>query len=143
MENTPLSLTTIVLFAPLVGMIVLLFIPRVREDAIRWVTLAVTVITFILTLLLGLAMDFSDPGLQHVTLYNWIPTWGISFYVGVDGMSFLLVLLTALIMPPAVLISFKPITDRVKLYYALLLLLEWAMIGVFVAQDLFLFYVMW
>ncbi len=143
MENTPLSLTTVVLFAPLMGMIVLLFIPRAREDAIRWVTLAVTVITFILTLLLGLAMDFADPGLQHATRYNWIPTWGISFYVGVDGMSFLLVLLTALIMPPAVLISFKPITDRVKLYYALLLLLEWAMIGVFVAQDLFLFYVMW
>ncbi len=143
MENTAISLTTIVLFAPFVGLLVLLFIPRDREDTIRYWSLAVAVITFALAVGLALQMDPGNPDLQQVTIYNWIPAWGISYYVGVDGLSILLVLLTAVIMPPSLLISFKAIQDRVKLYYAFMLLLEWAMIGVFVAQDLFLFYIFW
>ncbi len=143
MENTPISLTTVVLFAPFVGLLVTLFIPWRRADTIRWVTLGTTVVTLVLAALLALSMDYSNPDLQQVTIYNWIPAWNISYYVGVDGLSILLVLLTAFIMPPSVLISFRSITDRVKLYYGLMLLLEWAMLGVFMAQDLFLFYVFW
>ncbi len=143
MENTAISLTTVVLFSPLVGLLVLLFLPRKQEEAIRWVTLATTVVAFVLSILLAAAMDFSQPGLQLATLYNWVPSWGISYYVAVDGLSVLLVLLTGFIMPASVLVSWDSIKDRVKLYYAFLLLLEWAMFGVFMAQDLFLFYIFW
>jgi len=143
MENTAISLTTVVLFAPLVGMFVLLFIPRQREEAIRRVALGTTLVTLVLAVLLALAMNHADPGLQLVTYYNWIPAWGISYYVGVDGLSILLVLLTAFIMPASILVSWDSIKDRVKLYYVFMLLLECAMIGVFVAQDLFLFYIFW
>ncbi len=143
MENTAISLTSIVLFAPLVGMILLLLVPKEREDWIRYGALATTVITFVLAVFLALALDYQSAALQEVTFYSWIPAWGIGYYVGVDGLSILLVLLTGVIMPPAVLISFKAITDRIKLYYAFMLLLEFAMIGVFVAQDLFLFYIFW
>lgn len=153
--NTSISLTSVVLFAPLIGMIILLFLrnPEAeglddetrqrRGDAIRYFALAVTVVTFVLAVGLAVSLDPADPGLQEATIYNWVPNWNISFYVAVDGMSMLMVLLTVLIMPPALLISFKPIQKRIKLFYAFLLLLEWAMLGVFVAQDLFLFYVFW
>ena len=73
----------------------------------------------------------------------WIPTAGINFAMGVDGISVLLVLMTTLLMPIAILSSFTSITDRVKEYYAFLLLLETGMLGVFFALDLFLFYIFW
>lgn len=143
MENTAISLTTVVLFAPLVGLLVTLFLPKSREETIRWVTLATSVVVFVLTVILAVQMDPAVAGLQMVTYYNWIPSWGISYYVGVDGLSVLLILLTGFIMPSAILISWKSIKDRVKLYYSFMLLLEWAMLGVFMAQDLFLFYIFW
>jgi NADH-quinone oxidoreductase subunit M len=143
MENTAISLTTLVLFAPFVGMLVTLFVPRSREEAIRWVALGASVITFLLTIVLALQMDPEVAELQLVTFYNWIPSWGISYYVGVDGLSVLLIMLTGFIMPSAILISWKSIKERIKLYYAFMLLLEWAMLGVFMAQDLFLFYIFW
>ncbi len=143
MENTGISLTTLTLFVPLIGMLVLLFIPRSQEHTIRWVSLATTVITFVMTLLMLAAFNSGDPDLQLVTYMSWIPQWGISYYVGVDGLSILLVLMTSFIMPSAILVSWKSIKERVKLYYAFMLLLQWAMIGVFVAQDLFLFYIFW
>jgi NADH-quinone oxidoreductase subunit M len=143
MENTAISLTTVVLFTPFVGLLALLFFPKDRDESIRWFTLAVSVVVFVLTVMLSLRLDPDVAGLQEVTFYNWIPSLGISYYVGVDGLSILLVLLTGFIMPSAILISWKSIKDRVKLYYGFMLLLEWAMLGVFMAQDLFLFYIFW
>ncbi|GAB4458168.1 MAG: NADH-quinone oxidoreductase subunit M [Anaerolineae bacterium] len=143
MENTPISLTTIVTFLPIAGLIIVLFINRDREDIIRWVTLGTAVITFLASLGMVAAFDASNPGLQLETYYNWIPGFNISYHVAVDGLSMLLVLLTTFIMPLAVLASFDPIKERVKLYYCMLLLIETAMLGVFVAQDLFLFYIFW
>ncbi len=143
MENTAISLTSVVLFAPFVGMLILMFLPKKQEEVIRWVALGTSIVSFVLSILLAAAMDFSNPELQLATFYNWVPAWGISFYVAVDGLSVLLVLLTGFIMPAAILISWDSIKDRVKLYYIFMLLLEWAMFGVFMAQDLFLFYVFW
>ncbi len=143
MENTAISMTAMATFAPIVGLIVLLFIRDEQEDAIRWVALGASLVTFIISVGMLLAFDPSSPQLQMQTHYNWIPSLGISFHVGVDGLSMLLVMLTTVIMPVAVIISFDPIQERVKLYYAMLLLIETAMLGVFVAQDLFLFYIFW
>ncbi len=143
MENTPISLTTIVTFLPIAGLVILLFIPREREDSIRWVTFGASLVTFLASVGMLLAFDAGNPGLQMETVYNWIPGFNISYHVAVDGLSMLLVLLTTFIMPLAILASFDPIKERVKLYYTMMLLIETAMLGVFVAQDLFLFYIFW
>src|SRR5256885_6663541 len=82
-------------------------------------------------------------GMQFVADYSWIAAWGIHFTVGVDGISLFLVLLTTLLMPLSILGSWSYITKRESGFYALLLILTTGMIGVFVALDLFLFYVMW
>jgi NADH-quinone oxidoreductase subunit M len=146
--SSSLSLTTVTLFLPLVGMVVLLFMSEERnKEAIRWTALSFSVAVFIASLLMAFSFDSSNPGLQMVQHVEWLPAYGISYFVGVDGLSLLLVLLTTLIMPIAILISFRSSIfeerGREKLYYAFMLLLEWAMIGVFVVQDLIIFYVFW
>lgn len=148
--SSGLSLTTVVLFVPLIGMFILLFMrEETQTEQIKWTALGTSLVTFVLSLLLWIGFDTSMSGLQPALTqrWNWIPTYGISFYVGIDGLSLLLVILTTFIMPLAILSSFRSHIfeerGRVKLYYLFMLLLEWAMIGVFVAQDLFLFYVFW
>jgi NADH-quinone oxidoreductase subunit M len=148
MENTGLSLVTVVLFLPMIGFAILFFL---REETqlqnIKYVTLGTTLITFVASLLLWVAFDPANPGLQMVHRSDWLPQFGISYYVGVDGVSLLLVILTTFIMPIAVLASFRTHAleerGRQKLYYMLMLMLEWAMLGVFVVQDLIIFYVFW
>ncbi len=101
--------------------------------------------TFGVSLLLLRNFDTSVSGLQMVQKVDWITadSFTIRYYVGVDGISIWLVMLTTFIMPLAILASFNPIKDRVRLYYLFMVLMEWAMLGVFVAQDLFLFYIFW
>jgi NADH-quinone oxidoreductase subunit M len=147
-ESSGISLTTVVLFIPLIGLLILLFL---REDqqtsAIRWTACATSIITFVASLLMWVNFDTGKPDLQMTQYWQWLPQYGISFAIGVDGLSLLLVILTTFIMPLAILASFRAHIfherGREKLYYALMLLLEWAMLGVFVAQDLFLFYIFW
>jgi len=143
MTNDPL--VTIVLFAPLVGLIPIFVLPKVREEQIKWVALLFTVLTFGLSLILLAAFDANVATLQHVDKAPWL-TFGnvvIQYYVGVDGLSMLLVLLTTFIMPLAILFSLYHVKDRVRLYYAFMLILEFAFTGVFVSHDLFLFFVFW
>jgi NADH-quinone oxidoreductase subunit M len=138
-------LVTIVLFMPLIGLFPVLFLSRGREERIKWFALAFSLLTLGAAAVLLFSFDSSKAGMQHEQLVEWI-TFGnfkISYYVGVDGLSILLVVLTAFIMPLAMLFSLYHVTKQVRLYYSFLLLLEFAMIGVFVAQDLFLFYVFW
>jgi NADH-quinone oxidoreductase subunit M len=146
MDISGLSLTTVVLFLPLVGLFIILIFMR-DENRIRWTTLGTSIVTFVASIIMWLGFDPSQPGLQMVQRNDWLPSYGISYYVGVDGLSLLLVILTTFIMPLAILASFTSHIfherGREKLYYLFMLLLEWAMIGVFVAQDLFLFYIFW
>ncbi|HVO70905.1 MAG TPA: NADH-quinone oxidoreductase subunit M [Aggregatilineaceae bacterium] len=137
-------MVTVVLMLPLVGLVMLLLFAR-SDQGYRWGALAVSLITFGVSLLLLRNFDTSIAGLQLAQKQSWITTSTISvnYYVGVDGLSIWLVLLTTFIMPLAILASFNPIKERVRLYYIFMLLMEWAMIGVFVAQDLFLFYIFW
>jgi len=136
------SLITLILALPVVGFAVVLFVPKNSHDVIRWTTLITSIITFVVSLFL-LGMDRSFGGLQWVEQTPWIPTANISYAVGVDGLSILLVLLTTLIMPLAIASSWTAIEERVKEYYLFMLVLETGMLGVFVALDLFLFYVFW
>jgi len=136
-------LLSLVTFLPLVGVLIILFLRREQEAAIRWVAFLTSALTFLVSLLLVVNFDRAEAGFQFVERAAWIPAWGIDYFVGLDGISLWLVLLTTLISPIAILSSFTAITERVKAYYLLMLLLQVAMVGVFVALDLFLFYVFW
>jgi NADH-quinone oxidoreductase subunit M len=130
-------------FLPLVGVMICLILPRAREEAIRRTALITSLATFALSLFLPASMNFSSPALQLVEKLPWIPQWSISYAVGVDGLSMLLVLLTTFLSPIAILSSWSAIKDRVKEYYIFMLLLEVGMVGVFITLDLFLFYIFW
>ena len=138
-------LLTGVTFFPLLGVALLLALPRARVNAQRIVALAASGLTFALSLLLLLRFDRADPGLQLVTRLPWISVagWQIEYHLAVDGLSLLLVLLTALLTPIAILSTWSAVQERVKEFMIFFLLLEIGMLGVFLAQDLFLFYVFW
>lgn len=116
---------------------------RRQELAIKWVSLIFTLLTFFASLPLFFAFDKSRADMQFVEVMDWIPAWNIKYYLGVDGISVLFVLLSALLGPLCVLISWHSIKDKVKEFYIALLLIEAAMIGVFSSLDFFLFYVFW
>ncbi len=132
-----------VTFLPLVGVALLLL---TREDTalgrrnIRNVALLTTVFTFVVSLFIWIGFDNSNPGFQMVEKHAWLGT-GISYHVGVDGISMLFVILTTLLMPFCILASWVSIEKRLKDYMIAFLLLETLMIGVFVALDIVLFYV--
>ena len=136
---------TAVLFTPLIGLIPLLFLTRGREERVKWIALAFTIATLGVTLGMLVQFDPAQAGMQFVHFQEWfkVANFPISYHVGVDGLSIWLIVLTAFIMPLAVLFSLTHVKERQRLYYSFLLIIEFAMIGVFMAQDLFLFYVFW
>src|SRR6267142_1614924 len=131
-------LTTLLVWPVLAGVIVLLAPERLAKH----LALAATVIEFALSLPLWW-LFVPDGGFQFAQQAAWVPVWGINYAVGVDGISLFLVLLTTFLMPLSVLGSYNYITKKERGYYALLLTLTSGMIGVFVALDLFFYYVMW
>ena len=136
--------TTVAL--PIAGALLLLLIPNrdgSRDGALRWLALAVSLLLFAVTLVVWAGFDASSPEFQFVERYDWIPAFGIDYYVGVDGISLLLVVLTAFLTPIALLSSWESVERKVKEFSIFILLLEAAMIGVFISLDLFLFYVFW
>ncbi|HZI81868.1 MAG TPA: proton-conducting transporter membrane subunit, partial [Vicinamibacterales bacterium] len=131
---------------PLAGALLLLLIPNRdgrRDAAIRWLALLVSIAAFALTIGLWVWFDQSSSDFQFVERVPWIPAFGIDYYVGLDGISLLLVVLTAFLTPIALLSSWEGIEHKVKEFCAFMLALEAAMIGVFISLDLFLFYVFW
>ena len=136
-DNTILSILT---WLPLVGAAVLMVVPKTATNAIRWISLIVTVVVFLLSLALWQSFDTSDPGFQFVVNIPWIGD-SIGYRVGVDGISVLFVVLSALLMPAAILASWDSVQDRVKEYMIVFLVLETLMIGVFTTLDLAMFYV--
>jgi NADH-quinone oxidoreductase subunit M len=134
-------LLVFILSWPLVGMLALLLIPSERKDLLRFWANGVLLAGFLVSLLLVTNFDRSASGYQFVERASWIPSIGASFLIGIDGISLLMVMLTTLIGFLAALSSWNAIQDRVKEYYALFLLLQTALIGVFVSLDFFLFYI--
>ena len=154
MDVTGLSLTTITLFLPMVGLVILLFMNGETQKAnLKWVAFATSVVTFVASVLMWINFDPGTSDLQMVQRNTWAEislgdsVINVSYFVGVDGISMLLVLLTTFIMPISILGSFGSHIfeerGREKLYYIFLMLLEWSMIGVFVVHDLIIFYVFW
>src|SRR3954463_12649708 len=139
------------LIIPLMGAVALMLIPArdstteggVETPAARQVAFWFFLLEFVVSLGLWWSFNPADTGWQASIDAPWIPTWGVRFTLGVDGIALMMVLLTTFIMPLAVLGSWTSIRTKVRGYYGLLLILTSGMIGVFLARDLFLFYVMW
>src|SRR4051794_14456482 len=139
MEHSVLSL---LIFIPIAGMVTILCLPSQAQDLVKKVALAFTLPPLVLGIWLFLHFNRTTPDLQFVVKVPWIAAYNIEYFVGVDGISISMVLLTAFLCPICILASWG-IERAVKGYFALFLLLDAAMVGVFCAMDFFLFYIFW
>jgi NADH-quinone oxidoreductase subunit M len=134
---------SVVLFTPLLGALILLFLPREMEQAHRIAGNIFGALGFLVSIPLVLWWKPGSAGFSFEETAQWIPTIGAKYHLGIDGISLLLVMLTTFLGMIAILSSWSAIHQRTKEYYILLLLLQTGMIGVFVSLDFFLFYVFW
>ena len=139
--NQGFPLLSTLIFLPLCGVFVLL--PFKNDESCKYVALLFTTITALLSLFLVIGFDRHTPLFQFAESYSWIPSLNIRYTIGVDGISILLVVLTTLIMPFCVLASWSYIKTRVKAFMICLMVMETAMVGVFLALDFVLFYILW
>jgi NADH-quinone oxidoreductase subunit M len=141
------NILNIVCYLPLVGMVVIMFTKRESENAIRWIANITAFVGFLVSIPLLTAFrnpQFIGPdGFRFIYEHPWNPQIGANYKIGVDGISMLLILLTTLLGFIAILSSWTAIKDRVKEYYAFMLLLQTGMIGVFISMDFLVFYVFW
>ncbi len=139
------TMLTWVTFTPLLGILVILLLPKDRHNPIRWVALIGSLATFAVSLLMLSRFDTASGILQMVERRSWFQIAGveIEYFIGVDGLSLLLVLLTTFLTPISILSTWTAVEERVKEFMIFFLLLEVGMVGVFLAQDLFLFYIFW
>src|SRR3990172_1667471 len=144
-------LLSLVIFLPTAGALSICFLPKGREEFVKLFSFYVTVAVFLLTVLMALPAACSPlpvrfaphtAAMQHASSMRWIESFNIFYTLGVDGISFPLILLTSFLSMLAMWASW-PITKHVKAYCVLFLLLETGMLGVFMALDFFLFYVFW
>jgi NADH-quinone oxidoreductase subunit M len=151
MDSLYLWALSAIVFVPVLASLLLLFVPRGRDDLLRYISLAATAVTFLLTVLVfltpavGRSFEYDTDAaahMQYVFDVPWIPSFDIYYFMGVDGISFPLIMLTAFLSLLAMGASWS-VTKHVKAYCILFLLLETGMLGVFFALDFFLFYVFW
>ncbi len=144
MQNHILS---IILFTPLVGAFLLLFVPKENKDGIRWIANIFALAGFLVSipLVARFWQQRFEPGFKFMegAPNNWIPSIGAGYVLGIDGISFLLIMLTTLLGWISILSSWEAIQNRVKEYYIWFLVLQTGMLGVFMALDFFLFFVFW
>lgn len=140
---------SLITYAPAVGALIIFFWPRATPNTARWIALVSAVVSFILSIIMIADFNTSLPSMQTSGIpqfeenVSWLPRVGASYFMGVDGISALLIVLTTLLMIVAVVASWRPIDRRVREYMIAMLLLETGMLGVFVSLDLFLFYIFW
>jgi NADH-quinone oxidoreductase subunit M len=140
-----LPILSLITFAPLVGALLVALLPSQRHRLIRFTALGVSLVTLALSLVMlaSLLGATATSEFSFTEQVSWISAFGITYHLGVDGLSAALVVLTTLLSAICILASFGPITNRVKEYFVSFLILETGMIGVFLALDLFLFYIFW
>jgi NADH-quinone oxidoreductase subunit M len=132
---------TVTTFLPLAGALLILLI---RNDMlIKWIALVTTVATFIISLPIYTHFDKTTYKMQFVEIHPWIPAWNINYIVGVDGISVLFIILVTILSTLCVSVSWKSIQEKTKEFFISLLIMETAMIGVFVSLNIFLFYLFW
>jgi NADH-quinone oxidoreductase subunit M len=141
-----LPLLSLIVFLPLAGAVLLALVGNrdgTRDGLIHRIAVAISVVEVLLTFVLWAWFDGTSGDFQFVERVRWIPAFGIDYYVGVDGISLFLIILTGFLTPLALLSSWESVHRKVKEFCIFVLLLETAMLGVFVSLDLFLFYVFW
>jgi NADH-quinone oxidoreductase subunit M len=141
MDGFPILST--VIYIPAAGGLLLLLFPRECKNAIRGFALAVSLLCFGFSIPLLVRFGMSESGMQFVERFDWIPQFGVQYFLGLDGISLFLVILTTFLTPICILASWSAIQDRVKEYMIVMLILETGMLGVFLALDLILFFVFW
>src|SRR5882724_183426 len=143
--NIDANILTIVTFLPAVGAAILMAFPRGEKGdrAVKWFALAISIAAFIASLHLPYYFDKTGPGFQFAINKIWMDWPNIHYHLGVDGISLWLVILTTFLVPFSIIIQWNSVHGRIKEFFILMLLLETAMLGVFVSLDLFLFYVFW
>ncbi len=141
MENS--YLLTYLLAIPLLGSLAVLFFKKENEKAVKWTGFLFSLIAFFLSLYIYFKFDANNGDFQFLDRFIWIDSLNISYFVGVDGISLLLVLLTTFLTPITLVSSWNSITKKVKEFTFFMLLLEVGMLGVFLSLDLFLFYIFW
>src|SRR5215216_6653020 len=134
---------SVILFEPLVGAALILLISKRNENAIRWIANVTAFLGFVISIPLWFWFNSQSGDFQFVERAPWIPSIGAEYFLGVDGLSVLLILLTTMMGSIAVLSSWTAITERVKEYYIFLLVLQTGMIGAFVSLDFLLFFLFW
>ncbi|MDP2268123.1 MAG: hypothetical protein Q8K46_03045, partial [Deltaproteobacteria bacterium] len=142
MDNT-FPLLSIIIFFPLAGALLLALAPRRNALLIKGLALTITLLEFALSLPLFFNFNEQTAAMQFGEHWEWFPEWGISYFIGIDGISMLLVLLTTLLSILCVLCSWEAIEKHIKEFYISFLLLETAMLGALCALDLVLFYIFW
>ncbi|MES1260141.1 MAG: NADH-quinone oxidoreductase subunit M [Acidobacteriota bacterium] len=138
-----MNLLNLVIAIPAIGFLIVLLIPRVMENFIRLFTLGFSLLAFVVSLVMAAGFQSGQTGLQFITDAVWIQNPEIHYHVGIDGLSIWLIVLSTFLTPIAVLLSWRSIRSQLKEYFALILLLEFGLVGVFASWDLFLFYVFW
>jgi NADH-quinone oxidoreductase subunit M len=137
------NLLSLILFAPTIGAVLVLLIPKEQLTLIRWVAFVASLFPLGLAIFLWIRFTASNaPGFQFQENYQWFTVINSNYHLGVDGISLPMVLLTTILIPLAVLFSFS-ISERVKAYMVLFLMLETGMLGVFMSLDLVLFFLFW
>ncbi len=136
-------LLSLIAYLPLLGAILLLFMKKEAPRAIMQTAFGVSIVTMGVSFVLLLGFHEKTAEMQFIEKASWIPSLGVEYFFGIDGISLLLILMTTILSAIAILSSFTAIHERVKEYYISLLLLETGMLGVFMAMDLFLFYIFW
>src|SRR6516165_6405264 len=134
---------SLILFTPLFGALVLLLVDKENTNAIRWIANVVALIGFVISVPLWFWYNPQSGDFQFVERLPWIPSIGAEYFLGVDGLSTLLILLTTLMGTIAVLSSWTAITERVKEYYIFMLVLQTGMLGAFMSLDFLLFFLFW
>jgi NADH-quinone oxidoreductase subunit M len=138
-----MPILSMIIFAPLLGALGIAFLPSSRPSLVRFAALGISLITFTLSLGMLLGIRAQGDEFAFSEQLSWIPSFGITYHLGVDGLSGALVVLTTLLSWICILASFGPIQTRVKEYFISFLILETGMLGVFLSLDLFLFYIFW
>ncbi len=134
---------SLVLFTPLLGALLLLFVSKHNENLIRWIANVTAFIGFLVSVPLWFWYDTQNPDFQFVEKLSWIPSVGAQYFLGIDGFATLLILLTTMMGFIAILSSWTAITERVKEYYVFLLVLQTGMLGAFMSLDFLLFFLFW
>lgn len=137
------NLLTYLLITPIIGSVLILFFKEGQEKLVRWFGVFVSTVAFVISLIVYYNFDSSLSTFQFIHKVLWVESLNISYHVGVDGISLLLVLLTTFLTPLTLISSWSSIQKKVKMFTFFMLLLEAGMLGVFISLDLFLFYIFW